>query len=259
MKSPIKWTGGKAREIKNFIDLIPEYDIYIEPFFGGGALYWYLQPETAVINDINIHLITFYNTLKDNYDDLYSYLQDMELSKEYFQKMVDKLNNKEYNNNIEQSAIFYYLNKTSFSGKWRVNSKGLYNNTWGNYKKENFKILDKKYSELLKNTIILNEDYKNILNDYKYNADTFIFLDPPYLNCDSMYTANQKFESIYDFIYDYMQDCKNKVMLVCKGDEYIQDLFKDLVCLRYNIKYSHNSLSSIKNEHLVITNYIKSE
>ena len=56
MKSPIKWTSGKLGN-KEFVDLIPNM-IYIEPFFGGGALYWYLQPET-VINDINIHLITF--------------------------------------------------------------------------------------------------------------------------------------------------------------------------------------------------------
>lgn len=255
MKSPIKWTGGKAREIKYFQEYIPEFDTYVEPFFGGGALYWHLQPKNAVINDINPHLINFYEVLRSNYNELYKHLQEMELNKDYFQHIVDKLNNEEYENRIEQAAIFYYLNKTAFSGKWRVNSSGKYNNTWGNYKKENFKVLDNEYSNILQNATIENVDYKDIMMDCKFNENVFIFLDPPYLNCDTMYTANQEFESIYDYIYEYIKECKCKVMLVCKGDSYIYGLFKDLICEKYMVKYSHNSLSDLENQHLIITNY----
>lgn len=255
MKSPIKWTGGKAREIKHFEDLIPSYSTYVEPFFGGGALYWHLKPEYAIINDINEHLINFYFVLKDNYNSLMNVLNGMDFNKDYFDKIVKKLNSKEYDNQIEQAAIFYYLNKTAFSGKWRVNSQGKYNNTWGNYKKPNYKILDNKYSDILHNTSIMNEDYKTVMNSVKYDKDTFVFLDPPYLDCDAMYTANQSFENIYDYIYKYIQECKCKIMLVVKADEYIINLFKNNVVREYEVRYSHNAKSEKSNKHIVITNY----
>jgi len=70
LNSPIKWIGGKRREIKYFEKYIPEFKTYVEPFVGGGALYWHLQPKQAIINDINEHLINFYLVLKNNYDEL---------------------------------------------------------------------------------------------------------------------------------------------------------------------------------------------
>lgn len=71
MKSPIKWTGGKRKEIPYFIPYIPhDFNIYIEPFFGGGALFWHIKPKQAVINDINQDLMNFYKVLRDNYDSL---------------------------------------------------------------------------------------------------------------------------------------------------------------------------------------------
>lgn len=61
----IKWPGGKAREIKYIKHLIPTYDRYIEPFFGGGAVFFYLKPQSAIINDISTDLIDFYTLTKE--------------------------------------------------------------------------------------------------------------------------------------------------------------------------------------------------
>ncbi|NLY61743.1 MAG: DNA adenine methylase [Clostridiales bacterium] len=256
MKSPIKWTGGKKREIPYFLPYIPDnFKIYIEPFFGGGALFWHLRPESAIINDINEDLMNFYRVLRNNYDSLKNILLNYEFSKDFFDKLVDKLNNKEYSCPIERAAIFYYLNKTSFSGKWRVNREGHYNNTWGNYKRPNYKKLDRKYSELLKGVSIQNTDYTHLMEEYKSNSDAFIFLDPPYLNCDAMYTANQDFINIYDYIYNYMANCESKVMLIVKGDKYITNLFEKYIIDTYTVNYSHNAKSQTKNKHLIITNY----
>jgi len=258
MKSPIKWTGGKRREIPYFSSYIPQnFDIYIEPFFGGGALYWHLLPQNAIINDINSHLINFYKVLRDNHSSLENILSTFEHNKTFFDKLVNILNNNEFNNNVEQAAIFYYLNKTSFSGKWRVNKSGDYNNTWGNYKKPSYLSIDKSYSEHLEHASILNKDFAYILEEYKYCSDAFIFLDPPYLNCDSMYTAEQDFIEIYEYIYNYMRNCKSKVMLVVKGDKYIKTLFNDYIIDDYTVNYSHNAKSKTKNKHLIITNYIE--
>lgn len=255
MKSPIKWTGGKAREIKYFEDLIPEFNTYIEPFFGGGAVYWYLQPKNAIVSDINQHLINFYWELRNNYDELIEYLNEMPFSKDYFNDVVIKLNNKEYTNEAEQASLFYYLNKTAFSGKWRVNSKDKYNNSWGNYKRPNYKTLDRKYSDTLQSTLILDKDYKFVMDSVKFDTGAFLFLDPPYLNSDTMYTVSQEFEHIYNYVCEYIRDCKCKVMMVCKGDEYIRELFQDYIHREYDVKYSHNAKSNKNNKHLIITNY----
>ena len=70
MKPLIKWPGGKTSEIRQFQMLIPEYDRYIEPFLGGGALYFHLNPGKAVINDISSNLMDFYRMLKNGDEEL---------------------------------------------------------------------------------------------------------------------------------------------------------------------------------------------
>lgn len=75
----IKWPGGKAREIKYIESLIPEFDRYVEPFFGGGAMYFYLHPQRAIINDISNNLTSFYKLAKEQNKKFYSYLCDYDL------------------------------------------------------------------------------------------------------------------------------------------------------------------------------------
>ena len=74
VKSLIKWPGGKSKEIKYIEKLIPSFDRYVEPFFGGGAMFFYLQPEKAVINDISRDLISFYKLVKSQSSEFYQYL-----------------------------------------------------------------------------------------------------------------------------------------------------------------------------------------
>lgn len=255
IKSPIKWTGGKAREIRHFEDYIPKYNIYVEPFVGGGALFWHLQPCKAVINDINGHLINFYLKLRDNYKILNELNQVHEHNIDYFKNIVKDINDNTYDCNVKKASDFYYINRTCFSGKWRVSASGNFNNSWGNYKNKTYKVLDREYSNILINTRILNVDYTSVLSEFKDNSDAFIFLDPPYLECDGMYTANQEFLEIYNYIAQYMMDSKSKVMMVVKSSSYIEEKFKNLIVDRYSKVYSHNATSDKKHEHLVICNY----
>ena len=68
MNPVLKYRGGKSREIPKFLNYIPEtFNRYIEPFFGGGALYFFLEPEIAIINDANTRLMNFYRELRDEY------------------------------------------------------------------------------------------------------------------------------------------------------------------------------------------------
>lgn len=74
MNPIIKWPGGKSGEISKIESLIPSFDRYVEPFFGGGALYFYLKPKKAAINDISKSLMQFYELVKAQDTDLYAYL-----------------------------------------------------------------------------------------------------------------------------------------------------------------------------------------
>ena len=68
MNPMIKYRGGKSKEISHFVSNMPsEYNRYIEPFFGGGALYFFLEPDRAIINDVNTKLYSFYQEMKENY------------------------------------------------------------------------------------------------------------------------------------------------------------------------------------------------
>lgn len=74
MKPLIKWAGGKSRELKNFKDFIPEHNTYIEPFLGGGAVFFHLEPKKAYINDISSNLVSFYKLTKEKNKEFISYL-----------------------------------------------------------------------------------------------------------------------------------------------------------------------------------------
>lgn len=255
MNSPIKWVGGKRKEIKYFEKYIPEFNTYVEPFVGGGALYWHLEPKQAVINDINTHLINFYQVLRDYPLQLSNGVKSYTNTKEEFDSVVKVLNDKEHKNNIELAEIFYYINKTCFSGKWRVNKKGKFNSSYGYYKADNYKKLPVEASDLLKRTEIHNQDYKDIMEKYKNDNSAFIFLDPPYLECDTFYTETQKFENIYEYISNYTQETKAKLMLIVKENEYIRNMFSKYIIDEYDINYRHNAVSKKLHKHLIITNY----
>ena len=79
MKPLIKYRGGKSKEIPNIEKQIPQFDgRHIEPFLGGGALYFYLEPKNAIINDINSKLIGFYDGVKTYYSNLRKELDEVE-------------------------------------------------------------------------------------------------------------------------------------------------------------------------------------
>ncbi|WP_179198686.1 MULTISPECIES: DNA adenine methylase [Paenibacillus] len=255
MKSPIKWVGGKRTEIKYFEKYIPQFETYVEPFVGGGALFWNLMPEKAIINDINEDLINFYNVLATKKHELLQILNSYVNTREFYSMIVNKLNNGDYKNNIEQAAIFYYINKTCFSGKWRVNSSGKFNNTYGSYKNNSFQTIAEDCEKVLETTEIYNEDFKIIFDKVQFNKETFVFLDPPYLDCDAMYTADQKFDDIYKYIVYFMNYTNCKVMLVVKSNDYLEKLFNNRIVDRYRINYRHNSTSKKMYDHLIITNY----
>ena len=165
----VKWVGGKRQLMFELLKNMPEnYNRYFEPFIGGGALFFELQPQNGYISDMNEELINLYSVVRD---DVYELIEDLgkhEVSKEYFLEIrnIDRTEKYAELSSIERASRFIYLNRTCFNGMYRVNSQGQFNVPFGNYK--NPRIVDDENlincSKLLKNTEIYCADFSEILN-----------------------------------------------------------------------------------------------
>lgn len=193
----VKWAGGKRQLIFELLKNMPKsYNRYFEPFIGGGALFFELQPKNAYISDANEELINLYLVIKNNINELIEDLKKHEVSKEYFLQIRSIDRDYKYNklSNIQKASRFIYLNRTCFNGLYRVNSQGQFNVPFGHYK--NPRIIDKhnllNCSKLLQTTEIENADFSKILNHVK--KGDFVYFDPPYapLNATSSFTSYTK-------------------------------------------------------------------
>lgn len=182
MAKPIlKWAGGKTQMLGDLLPKVPKsYGRYIEPFFGGGAMFFALQPENAIIADSNPELINMYRQVAENVDEVISYLKKYENTSEMFYAVREQ----EWVclPKAEAAARTIFLNRTCFNGLYRVNKQGKFNVPYGKY--ANPRICDeeglKAASEALKKAEILCGDYLLVLDHYAQAGD-FVFLDPPYL------------------------------------------------------------------------------
>lgn len=180
-KPILKWAGGKTQMLGNLLPKVPaSYGRYIEPFFGGGAMFFALQPENAVIADSNPELINMYHQIADHVENVIWCLKRYENTSEMFYAVRDQ--DWTSLSKDEAAARTIFLNRTCFNGLYRVNKQGQFNVPYGKYK--NPKICDevglKAASAVLKKADILCGDYLQVLEHYAQPGD-FIFLDPPYL------------------------------------------------------------------------------
>lgn len=193
----VKWVGGKRQLMFELLKNMPKsYNRYFEPFIGGGALFFELQPQNGYISDMNEELINLYTVVKDDVYKLIDDLNKHKVSKEYFLKIRNLDRTEKYNSlsDVKKASRFIYLNRTCFNGMYRVNSQGQFNVPFGNYK--NPRIVDAENlincSKLLKNTEICCADFSEILN--KVQKGDFVYFDPPYvpLNETSSFTSYTK-------------------------------------------------------------------
>ena len=254
----IKWSGGKKDEIKNFIDYIPKtYDTYLEPFIGGGAVYFHINPKKAVINDLHTELIDFYKSIKNgDSDKIYKFMEEHPNQEDIYYKVRSY----KPNNQLENAQRFYYLRKTCFRGMLRYNSKGEFNIPYGRYKNFNFEdIKNKKYEKLLKNTEVLNKDFKYIFDNYN-SKDNFMFLDPPYDSefTDYGYCTFGKEE--HKKLAKCFKETNIKCLMIIGKTKFISELYNGYIVGEYNKNYRFKLHSGrvgdeINTKHLIIMNY----
>lgn len=182
----VKWVGGKRQLLDTLTKLLPQKVMnYCEPFVGGGALLFKIQPDTAIINDINSDLISLYEVIRDDVNGLVDELKQHKNEEEHFYTVRDWDRNKELYiglSKVQKAARLVYLNKTCYNGLFRVNRAGEFNTPFGYYKNPN--IVNEPILRAVcayfndANVTFSTKDYSEVLQ--KLTKGAFAYLDPPY-------------------------------------------------------------------------------
>ena len=288
----IKWVGGKGQLIEQLEALLPadfserENVTYIEPFVGGGAMLFYMLQKypnikSAVINDINPDLTLCYQVVRDNPTELIKYLgaiqseyhalQTEEERKLFFLQQRDRFNTKSLNP-IENSTLFFFLNRTCFNGLYRVNKAGKFNVPFGKYSTPTICDADTIYadSRLLQKVEIMTGDFEQTF--VKINGNTFFYFDPPYrplsntssfndyskedFNDDAQIRLKHFCDRLNEIDVDFMlsnSDCLGKDGI----DRFFDDLFIDYRIERVWASRNVNAIASKRGKltELLVRNY----
>ena len=197
VKQFLRWTGGKRWLIKQLDEFLPQtFNKYHEPFIGGGAIFFHMNPKQAFISDYNAELIETYNAIKNNPHEVIKYIKSFKNTKEdYF-----KIRTQNFQSIEKRAARFIYLNQTSFNGIYRVNSEGKYNVPYGYREKYTFDFDNiVNASNVLQSIDIKHLDFMKCIDNVAEND--LVFLDPPYTvthNNNGFIQYNQKIFSLED-------------------------------------------------------------
>ncbi len=261
----LKWAGGKSKLIPQYRPYFPEnYTTYYEPFLGGGAVFFHLQPSAARLSDINPELINAYRCVKDDVKALISLLENHQLhhSKDYYYKIRQT----SFHTPLKRAARLIYLNKTCYNGLYRENSKGEFNVPIGKYK--NPKICNptllRAVSAALQSARLEVSSFEEILNKAT-NPDDFVYFDPPYYPLSS--TSNFTEYSRYSFnretqlklreVFAELASRNVKVMLSNSDCHFIRELYKEFKIHSIFASRAINSNAKLRGKisELIITSY----
>lgn len=239
----IKWAGGKGQLISQYVSYIPKrYQNYYEPFVGGGAIFFHLQPTQSLLIDINLELVNVYRCVRDSVEELIDrldYHQQHHCSEHYYQVRAQIATSDDWfdaGNNIDRAARLIYLNKTCFNGLYRENSKGHFNVPIGSYKKPG--IYDPEIlradSIALRDTQIEPGSFDQVLQ-YARSSDDFVYFDPPYypISPTSSFTAYNRYSFSEDQqvqLRDVMTELSDRgvqVMLSNSDCPFVRELYKE--------------------------------
>ncbi|HJD56060.1 MAG TPA: Dam family site-specific DNA-(adenine-N6)-methyltransferase [Rickettsia endosymbiont of Pyrocoelia pectoralis] len=254
----INWVGGKRKIADKLIEYIPSgLNNYYEPFLEGGALFFAIKDKFKkyFLSDINLDLITSYNTVKKYPEELtnlyFSHYKNH--SKQYFEKL------RNINNSNDPTAItakFIYLNRYSFKGIYRLNRKGQITSSFSlkNPDNSNLKERLKQCSSFLNDAFIYAVDFSFI----EPQENDFVYFDPPYHKAGERFYTSMPFTEqdqirLRDFATEL--NSKNVKFMISNSDTpFIRNIYSDFNIHSIEIKYLITCQSKISKE-VVITNY----
>jgi len=251
----LKWAGGKRQLLPQMEAHFPKhYNRYIEPFIGGGAVFFHLLPENSIVSDNNPDLINCYKVIKEDVEGLIKSLKKHVYEKIYYYEIraLDRDVKKFADlSNVEKASRSIFLNKTGYNGLYRVNSKGLFNVPFGRHK--NPKICDetnlRNVSQALKKVEISLGSFEICLDFAE--KDDFIYFDPPYFPLSdtalfTSYTKNSFDKSSQIKLFEVFKELNRRgcnLMLSNSYTEFILDLYKDFKIITLKAKRNINSNS----------------
>jgi DNA adenine methylase len=266
----LKWVGGKRQIMPEIVKLLPKkITNYYEPFVGGGAVLFNLQPSKAVINDYNNELINVYKVIKNNLNELIEDLKKHKNESDYFYELrsKDRKENFKELTDIQKASRIIYLNKTCFNGLYRVNNSGEFNSPFGKYKNPN--IINEPTLKAVNNYLNSNDitlvsgDYEDILKNATRNS--FVYLDPPYhpVSQSANFTGYiQGGWDMYDQIRlkkacDDLNEKGIKFLLSNSATDFIKDQYEDYSITTIKANRSINSDGEKRGEvdEFLIRNY----
>lgn len=267
----LKWAGGKRQLINQIDSYLPDtISNYCEPFVGGGALFFYLLPEKAVLMDINPVLMNVYQVIKENVEELIELLRQHKNEKEYYYSIrkMDRDPSFSSKSPLEKASRTIYLNRCCFNGLYRVNSHGYFNVPFGKYKNPKYCDADnlRAVSQALQNVTLITGTFDQVL-DYA-TSETFVYFDPPYMPISetanfTSYTKDnfsQEDQIRLKQIIDQLSDRNCKVMLSNSYCDFILDLYRDyqVNIVKATRAINSNGAKRGKIPEVLITNYSNS-
>ena len=181
----LKWVGGKRQLMPAINELLPKkYTTYYEPFVGGGAVLFEIQPKKAIVNDFNFELVNTYNVIKNQPEKLIEDLKTHINDSEYFYNIraLDRQEDFDQLSDIKKASRMIYLNKTCYNGLYRVNNSGEFNSPFGKYNNPNIvnDVTIRAVSKFLNanDITIINGDFESVMKNIRKGA--FVYFDPPY-------------------------------------------------------------------------------
>ncbi|MDR2855463.1 MAG: DNA adenine methylase [Methanomicrobiales archaeon] len=286
----LKWAGGKTQIISELSRRFPkkllsgEITSYLEPFIGGGAVFFYVMQHfsvrSAVISDLNSDLILLYKVVKSDFaslsDELASFKEqyqtlDADAREAWYYQKRDDFNRGEMSQ-TSRAAHLILLNRLCFNGLYRVNQNGMFNVPFGKYTSPRIYDLDNLAAvcSLLSGVTILHEDFEEMISYVR--KDTFVYCDPPYrpLNRTSSFTQYSRdgFSDAEQIrLHSFFQRCDEigaHIMLsnsdptnLDPSDSFFDDLYAEYYIERVPAKRMINSAGNKRGfvNELIITNY----
>lgn len=270
--SPVlKWAGGKRQLLPSIKTMLPkEISSYCEPFVGGGAVLFDIQPKRAIVNDINSDLILVYTVIRDNVEALIKLLETYPNEEGFYyelrnidreQEKYDKLSE------IEKAARVIFLNKTCYNGLYRVNNAGKFNSPFGKYKNPNIvnaPVLRAVSAYFNSSEITFStSDFEPVLEQVR--RGTFVYLDPPYdpVSDTSSFTGYFKGGFSREQQIQLRKCCDRlnargvKFMLSNSATAFIREQYSNYHITIVQAKRAINSVASKRGDvdEVIITNY----
>ncbi len=245
----LKWAGGKSQLIEQYRPYFPVgFKTYYEPFLGGGAIFFHLRPERAILTDINPELVNVYCCIRDQVEQVIAFLQEHQI--QHCDRHYYQVRSRVVESQAERAARFIYLNKTCFNGLYRENLKGEFNVPMGRYKNPRICNPSLLYavSEALQNAQLDVQPFDAVLAT-AHSEEDFVYFDPPYypISSTSSFTHysrhafNRESQICLRDTFVALAERGVKVMLSNSDCRFIRELYQDFEIHTISASRSINS------------------